>query len=183
MKPVDERVERRALEVQPLPECPDCGSTNTILRIEEQSFRYGRGSDAVELRCPVPLHTCNQCGCEWTGGDAEDARTVAICKYLRRLTPSEIRALRESCQLSQADFSGITGFGEASLSRWETGAQIQNASSDRLLRLIIADKKNLQRLQWIERSRGPSELPTFKAITPDRALLRRQAAFRLRRAG
>src|SRR5450755_4432341 len=179
MNPVNERVENRAVEVQPLPECPDCGSTDTTVRNEEQSFRYGRGTDAVDLRCEVPLYKCSRCGCEWTGGDAEDARTSAICKHLRRLTPLEIRALREVCKLSQADFSRVTGFGEASLSRWETGAQIQNASSDRLLRLILVDTRNLQRLQHFERNLPAG--PTFKAITPNPELRRRQAAFQLRR--
>ena len=183
MKPINERVELRAVEVQPLPECPDCGSTDTTLTSEEQSFHYGRGADAVVLRSEVPVYRCNRCRCEWTGGDAEDARTKAICKHLGRLTPNEIRAFRESCRLSQADLSLITGFGEASLSRWETGAQTQNASSDRLLRLIIADMKNLQRLQWLERGRDPAEKPRFKAIIPNLELRQRQAAFQLRRTG
>ena len=132
MKPVNERIERPP--ARPLSECPDCDSTDLRLDYRQQSFRHGHGDNAVDLSCEVPVYTCNQCGCEWTGADAEDARQIALCRHLGRLTPEEVRGIRETYGLSQAEFSRIAGIGEASLSRWETGAQLQNASSDRLLR-------------------------------------------------
>lgn len=133
----------------PLPECPDCESTDVSIDEREQRFRYGRGPDAVELTCSVPVYTCSHCGCQWTGGKAEDARQEAVCHYLGRLTPREVRGVRDRHGLSQAEFSRITGLGEASLSRWETGAGIQNAACDRLLRLLQADARNLARLRQV----------------------------------
>jgi hypothetical protein len=41
--------------------------------------------------------------------------------------------------MSQAEFAKVTGFGIASVKRWETGALVQNQSADRLLRLIRDD--------------------------------------------
>lgn len=182
MKPVNERIGREEVEVLQLPECPDCDSTDSRIDYRRQSFRHGRGDDVVDLNCEVPVFTCNQCGCEWTGPEAEDARQVAVCRHLGRLTPVEIRDIRETCRRSQAEFSRITGIGEASLSRWETGAQIQNASSDRLLRLILADARNLYRLEQMANNTGTSADPHFRVITITPALRERQASFRLRLA-
>jgi putative zinc finger/helix-turn-helix YgiT family protein len=179
MKSFHERVER---ERRPVPECPDCDGTDSRIDYRPQTFRHGRGDDEVELNCEVPVYICNHCGYEWTGSEAEDARQVAVCRHLGRITPDEVRRIREQSGLSQAQFSKITGFGEASLSRWETGAQVQNASSDRLLRLLIADARNLQRLERIAEATNVPVQSTFKvlAITPE--IRRRQGSFRLQRA-
>jgi hypothetical protein len=48
--------------------------------------------------------------------------------------------------MSQADFAKVTGFGLASVKRWETGALIQNQAADRLLRLIEGDASIMVRL-------------------------------------
>jgi putative zinc finger/helix-turn-helix YgiT family protein len=133
----------------PPPECPDCESSECQVREREQKFHYGRGDSAIDVSCLVPTYVCSLCGCEWTGSEAENIRHDAVCRRLRRLTPREILGIREECHLSQAEFSRITGFGEASLSRWETGSQIQNAACDRLLRLIKADWRNLKLLSRI----------------------------------
>ena len=131
---------------------PQPGGKPGYLRVDtvhqgEQTFQYGKGDSAIDVSCLVPTYVCSPCGCEWTGSDAEDIRHDAICRKLRRLTPHEILDIREQCQLSQAEFSRITGFGEASLSRWETASQIQNVACDRLLRLIKADRRNLDLLR------------------------------------
>jgi putative zinc finger/helix-turn-helix YgiT family protein len=182
MKPLNERNRRELVQALQIPECPDCESKDSRVQEQEHSFRYGSGVSAVELTCQVPVFICNQCGCEWTGSQAEDARQSVICHHLGRLTPGEVKSVRERYHLSQAEFSRITGFGEASLSRWETGAQIQNAASDRLLRLIDADEGNLYRLQHMADLHASSNR-TFRVITITQELRQRQSAFRLRRVG
>lgn len=182
MKPANQSIGREPLDVQPMPECPDCDATDSRLEYREQSFRYGPGDGAVELRCEVPVHTCNRCGYEWTGHEAEDARQLAVCRYLGRLSPDEVRSIREIYRLSQAEFSRITGFGEASLSRWETGAQVQNSSSDRLLRLILADERNLDRLKQVEAAKDPGWSAHFRVLTLTPELQRRKLSFQLLRA-
>jgi putative zinc finger/helix-turn-helix YgiT family protein len=161
------------------PECPDCESPRFSRDIQEQRFLYGSGAAAVELSCKVPVCTCLSCGYQWTTGEAEDIRHGAVCRHLKRLTPAQVLDLRERHGLSQAEFSRITGFGEASLSRWETAAQIQNTAADRLLRLIEADPVNLTRLRNICDFEKVQD-PKFRIIeiTPER---RRQAeTFQLR---
>ena len=183
MKSKNQQNEARGGTMLPLPECPDCGVTNCRVEFRTQTFSYDRGENAVELHCEVPVNICNQCGGQWTGAEAEDVRKAAVCQYLGRLTPDEVRGVREKCRLSQAEFSKLTGLGEASLSRWETGAQIQNASSDRLLRLISVDLRNLHRLECIEQRKGISEGPKFRILSPTPELRKRQEAFELRPTG
>lgn len=162
-------------------ECPDCASTESTCSCETQRFEYGQGPGSVVLSCTVPVYTCAVCNAHWTGPEAEDIRQEAVCRHLGRLTPREIRSIRDAYGLSQAEFSRLTGFGEASLSRWETGIQVQNASSDRLLRLVRADASNLLRLQDLERD-GAVETPKFKVIEITPELRRRARRFSLRRA-
>jgi hypothetical protein len=58
----------------------------------------------------------------------------------------QIREIRETQGMSQVDFAKVTGFGLASVKRWETGVLIQNQAADRLLRLIGGDASIMARL-------------------------------------
>lgn len=66
----------------------------------------------------------------------DDPEHEAKCRLLGLLTPCEIRGLRKSLGLSRRDLADLTGFCEKSIKRWETGALLQNLSSDRFLRLL-----------------------------------------------
>ncbi len=161
-------------------ECPDCESHRYTREFREQQFDYGKGHSQARIICTVPVYQCIGCGCEWTAGDAEEIRYEAICRHLRRLPPAQILAIREQNGISQAEFSRITGFGEASLSRWETGSQIQNVACDRLLRLVAADPANLHRLRQIADSELAA-LSHFKVIEITPSLRKSAEAFQLRR--
>jgi putative zinc finger/helix-turn-helix YgiT family protein len=71
----------------------------------------------------------------------------AICKVLGLLTPDEIRAVRDRLAMSQVEFSKLTGFGEATISRWERGRLLQNRANDRYLRLLAERPENVQFLE------------------------------------
>ena len=53
------------------------------------------------------------------------------------LTPEEIRRGREALGLTQKQMAQYLQVGESTLSRWETGGQIQQRSLDRLMRLYF----------------------------------------------
>jgi DNA-binding transcriptional regulator YiaG len=55
----------------------------------------------------------------------------------RPLAPQEIRQGRESLALTPKEFANLLGVGEATVSRWETGAQIQERAMDRFLRVCL----------------------------------------------
>lgn len=138
-------------------ECPMCGSKRVRDAIETEVFEYGSGSDVVELKAQVPLHTCTQCDFEFTNELAEIRRHEAVCNYLGILTPNEITSLRNRLGMTRAKLSDLTSLGEASLGRWERGALFQNKACDKLLRLLQYEE-NICRLQVLEED--PVEVAT-----------------------
>ncbi len=75
-------------------ECPNCGSMNVSTGAEIERFLYGKGEDAVELSATVPVHTCQDCGFQFTDACGDDAKQEAICRHLGVHAPKEIVGLR-----------------------------------------------------------------------------------------
>ena len=117
-------------------ECPACEASGVRAASQTQRFTYGVGKSAVDVEADVPVWTCRACGFEFTDGAAEEIRHDAVCRRLGRLTPRDIVEIRKRCGLSRSDVEELTGLGIASLQRWESGELIQNASSDRLMRIL-----------------------------------------------
>ena len=71
----------------------------------------------------------------------DDEANQRIPEALRReiglLPPEEIRQQRERLGLTQKELARHLDLAESTLSRWETGAQIQERCLDRLLRLFF----------------------------------------------
>lgn len=117
--------------------CAECGEQRARRSTEVQSFLYGERGKEVTLSARVPVWTCEACGAAYTDGEGEDARHEAVCRHLGLLSPLEIRNLRSKHSLTQAELAQLTGFGEASIKRWEAGTILQNVSSDKFLRLLF----------------------------------------------
>ena len=116
--------------------CPSCGAPDTRIETVASTVDYRVGNTTHEIPVTMPVHTCVQCGQQFTSADAEDFRHDSICRFLGRMTPSEITRLRERYGLSKRDFARLTGFGEASIHRWESSEHIQSESVDALMRLL-----------------------------------------------
>jgi putative zinc finger/helix-turn-helix YgiT family protein len=127
-------------------ECPSCDSNRIRTEWTEHRFNYGLGSDAIELRCQLPLRTCADCGNQFMDHVGETIRHDTVCRHLGVMTPAEVQASRERYEMTQAQFSQLTGIGEASQSRWETGASIQSKAFDNYL-FLLAVPENVQRLK------------------------------------
>lgn len=130
--------------------CDSCGELALQQTHVVQSFPYRKENEEVQLTAEVPAWQCTNCGFEFTDGDAEELRHEAVCRYLGVLSPREIRELRSNYRLTQSEFAQLTGFGEASIKRWETGLNIQNKAADKLLRLL-RDRRVYDMLQESER--------------------------------
>jgi transcriptional regulator with XRE-family HTH domain len=70
--------------------------------------------------------------------ESAEAGHAAICRDCGLLAPEDIVAARARLGFTQRDLAERTGFGIASIKRWETGRTIQNLSSDRALRAVLA---------------------------------------------
>lgn len=88
---------------------------------------------AAHLSCP----NCGEVVLRWL--DAKRLGEDAIAIYRRRhglLSADEIRAIRERFGLRQADLARLVRLGANTISRWESGRNVQTAAMDTLLRMI-----------------------------------------------
>jgi putative zinc finger/helix-turn-helix YgiT family protein len=120
--------------------CPLCSSQSITTNDEVEDFTYRAGGVEYAVHAVVPVHTCASCGESFLSHTGESARHRAICGAMKRLTPEDILALRQRLDMSRKAFGELSGIGEASLARWETGELIQNESNDNLLRLLMIDE-------------------------------------------
>ncbi|RKI38650.1 YgiT-type zinc finger protein [Corallococcus sp. AB004] len=118
------------------PACAACGESGLTQIKTTQQFPYGPEDKQVLISAEVPAWHCSNCDFDFTDGDAEELRHEAVCRHLGLLSPREIREIRSSYRMTQSDFAEETGFGEASIKRWELGLNIQNKSADKYLRLL-----------------------------------------------
>ncbi len=147
--------------------CVECGGARLVERMREQSFAYGPPGDQVVLAASMPVMVCEDCGYESFDERGEAARQAAVCRHLGVQTPEEVRRTRERAGLSRAEFCRLTGFGQASLQRWESGMVVPNASSDRLI-FLLQCPDNVERLRN-RMQPADQEAPTPPAGDADRS--------------
>ena len=126
--------------------CPQCDAGPVTTTTHQDAFDYGLGEDAVTLHVTIPVRYCRACDFEYLDDEADLIRHEAVCRHLNVLTPTEIRSIRKGHRMSRAEFAQVSGFGEATLNRWENGAIIQNRANDNFLRLL-ADPEILNRVK------------------------------------
>lgn len=126
--------------------CIECGGANLVEQMKDQSFTYGLADDQVILTASMPVFTCEDCGYEFFDERGEVARHAAVCRHLGVQTPEEVRRTREETGLTRTEFCQLSGFGAASLQRWECGMVVPNASSDRLI-FLLRYPDNIERLR------------------------------------
>ena len=137
----DERINRDSSLI-----CVECGSAGVSEQIKEQSFAYGPEGAQVVLTASMPVLTCSVCGYEYFDERGEAARHAAVCRHLGVHTPEEIRIVREDLQCTRAEFCQLTGFGSASLQRWESGLLAPSVSNDKLI-YLLRYPDNVERLR------------------------------------
>jgi len=106
--------------------------------------------DGRAYRVEIPALTVPQCAnCQSISIDDEADRQIsaAFRRKAGLLAPEEIRQGRERLGLTQKQFANLLGVGEATVSRWETGAQIQQRALDRFLRVCLASPAVVELLQ------------------------------------
>ena len=135
--------------------CPDCEGIATTRR-HRHVFRYGQGVSAADIAVELPVRHCGACGFEFLDEEGERLKHEAVCRHLGVLAPQEIRDIRSRQGMTRAAFAAVTGLGEASLGRWETGAGIQSHANDRYLRLL-AQQGGIARLSSVLREMEEAE--------------------------
>jgi putative zinc finger/helix-turn-helix YgiT family protein len=127
--------------------CPTCGDE---MKPSKKAISLPVNGEDVLVN-GVPHRSCPSCGESLLG--LEEARLLArtaIETYRRRhhlLTQKEIRAIRDHFGLTQGAFARLLRLGPNTLSRWETGRNVQTAAMDLLLRLIRDRPENIKYLR------------------------------------
>src|SRR5437660_1003519 len=118
--------------------CGKCGQK--ALRLATVPYAITIEHDGRAYRVEIPALTvpqCANCHAISIDDDADRQISAAFRCEARLLAPAEIRQGREQLGLTQKEFANLLGVGEATVSRWETGAQIQQRAMDRFLRLCF----------------------------------------------
>jgi len=125
---------------KPFPwKCPVCKEkavreaiVNKVVEMEHDGRTYSVKVDG--LKTPK----CDNCGEDCPDAEAYEQITLAFLALAKLLTPKQIWKNRERLGLSQKGLALAIGVAEATISRWENGAQIQQRSLDNLLRLFFS---------------------------------------------
>jgi putative zinc finger/helix-turn-helix YgiT family protein len=146
--------------------CPMCGN-GELQRVEgDYETRFVDGADQErELRVRgVVRDECPNCGEVFLDDDATQKIEAARLQAMRRLAPAEIKGFREKLGKTQTEMAQLLGLGAKTYTRWESGAYIQNAASDRYLRLLMASTANIEILEQLARQEPCSaNIPSIKA--------------------
>lgn len=145
-----------------------CASCGKRMRSAREQHRFTLAGGWYALLDDVKVYTC-------TCGERSVAiekplpllRTIAAAVIAKRarLSPQEVRFLRDHLQLAARQLAGRLGVTPETVSRWENGHEPIGPTADRLLRTLVAlqDKRSAQfdpeRLAAIEpKEQGPLQL-------------------------
>jgi putative zinc finger/helix-turn-helix YgiT family protein len=129
-------VARRRNRDLPDDACPACGT-----QVVERRGTLRLPVNGEEIAVPSAVHLrCPKCGeVVLRFQDSKRLGEDAIAIYRRKhelLSSDEIRSIRERFNLTQADLARLLRLGANTVSRWESGRNVQTAAMDILLRLI-----------------------------------------------
>ena len=110
--------------------------------MEEKKIKRSVPFKGVEVNIIEDAFVCPVCnlsaGTVQSAGKIQQAMAEAYRQQTGLLTGEDIKRLRKEKEMTQSDLAELSGFGLASIKRWETGA-IQSQSADKTLRLHLVD--------------------------------------------
>jgi putative zinc finger/helix-turn-helix YgiT family protein len=122
--------------VLPADACPSCG---TLMKDARGRLRLPVNGEEITVTSAAYLKCPNCDEIVLRSQDAKRLHEDGVAIYRRKhglLSADEIRALREKFGLTQAALARLLRLGANSVSRWESGRNVQTAAMDLLLRLI-----------------------------------------------
>lgn len=116
--------------------CPACG---TAMHEKRGTLRLPVNGENIAVRSAAHL-ACAECGeIVLRYKDSKRLSEDAVAIYRQKhglLSAEEIRAIRDAHHLTQGELARLLRLGANTVSRWESGRNVQNGSMDILLRLI-----------------------------------------------
>ena len=119
--------------------CPSCRERHLDLVTESYEAELEHDGRTYQIAIPsLTLLACSACGNRILPDEADNRVSEELRRVAGLLSPSEIRSQRTNLNLTQKQLSRDLDIAEETLSRWETGAQIQQRGFDKLLRAYFA---------------------------------------------
>ena len=133
-----DRAHRERVRARVLPDdaCVSCG---TMMKDTRARLPYQVNGETISVPA-VPHLKCPRCGeivlrlSDWKR--LHEDGTAIYRKRMGLLSADEIRALRKRLGLNQAALARLLRLGANTISRWESGRNVQTGAMDILLRLI-----------------------------------------------
>lgn len=125
---------------EPFPwHCGRCGAEKVFPEkiAYDTTLRY-EGRDYQIVVPELPALKCQDCGEVLLNDESDSELSRAFRDQLKLLQPETIREGRKRFNLNQREFAEPLGFAEESVSRWETGAQMQSRVVDKIMRVYFA---------------------------------------------
>lgn len=116
--------------------CPYCNEFHEVLLVEEEIQIEFKNENIKYIN---KEYLCQNTGKRFSDEKLEELNSLAIKDEYRKinnlLTSTQIKTIREKYSLSQSDLALILGWGEVTITRYET-KEIQNEKYDNILRKI-----------------------------------------------
>jgi putative zinc finger/helix-turn-helix YgiT family protein len=106
----------------------------------------------------LPLLRCDQCGAKLLPDSSLEIMENELRRMAGLLMPAEITKHRERLSLSQKEFAWLLGIAPATVSRWETGGQIQQRAMNDFMNVVFNVREAREFLMRRRGARVP-ELP------------------------
>ena len=132
------KIEREKIKMKKM-YCPFCDKEHEIETVEKEAIVKIKGE---EVKYIEQNYYCNLCDEKFCDGEMIDNNLLNAKDQYRKnhnlLTSNEIKSIREKYDLSQSALALILGWGEITITRYET-KEIQNENYDVILRKISDD--------------------------------------------
>lgn len=99
------------------------------------------------------IDKCTACGEEYFSSETDSQISKELRVHLCFLQPEEIKTKLNAFGINQSDFAKRIGVAKESVSRWLTGAVIQNRAMDNLMRLFLG----MDSVRHVLTENGPRE--------------------------
>jgi putative zinc finger/helix-turn-helix YgiT family protein len=120
---------------------PKCGKCRQrAMALAKVAYSTSIDHDGRTYTVTIPdlvVPRCSHCGTIALDEEANRHISEAFRKQVGLLTPEQIRRQRSGLGLTQQEMADLLGLAVSTLSRWETGAQIQQRALDRFVRAFF----------------------------------------------
>lgn len=128
------------LREKPFPwKCPTCRERSIVRTVVPYTVDCAHDGRTYQVHiADLTVPCCEKCGDMIFDTPATLRIDQALREQIGLLSPEQIRRNREALGLTQEQLATNLGIAAATISRWESGHQIQQRAMDRLLRLYFA---------------------------------------------